>query len=76
MDLLISADNPPTSLVQLSASKKSSTHNMDGVFMVAPENISRFNLPFFLSWNNFGIGQGGLYVLILSTAFGDRTRIP
>ena len=31
---------------------------------------------FFLSWNNLGIGHGGLYLLILATALGDNINIP
>ena len=75
-DLSTSSSNPPMLFDHSRLSIKSSTHNIEGVLIVDPLKISKFIFFSFLKFNNFGIGQIGIKLFILSTALGDKTIIP
>ena len=60
MEILISSSIPPMLSAQFREYKTSSTHNIEGVFIVAPEKISLLNFCSFANLKILGIGQGGV----------------
>src|SRR5208283_2284081 len=66
------AGSPPIRSAHRNPSSASSTHSIEGVFIVSPRKIPSVSLPLLVSRKTFGIGHDGSCDSSLATARGDN----